>query len=236
MTSVVFGVRGLLPVSVAQSVTNLATQKSQAGEGELNADFLEDERRSVTASHKWRMVIAYEGTRYSGWQYQSSPPTVQCIVEKALTKVMKLDRKELGLVGASRTDKGVHAWGQVAHFLTPFNYTALDDVHAAVNGVLPDDIRVRELSPAVPEFHARFSVESKVYHYKIYNDAVMDPLQRNYAFHCTYRLNPAAMKEAARHFVGQHDFSAFANVSRNDRVTNPVKSIYRCEVVELVSI
>ncbi|CAM8905668.1 unnamed protein product [Rhodiola kirilowii] len=226
------GVGALLPVSVAPSTANLSANKSQAGGNELNVDFREDEGRAVT-SHKWRMVISYDGTRYSGWQYQSHPPTIQCVVEKALTKVTKLDRKELCLVGASRTDKGVHAWGQVAHFLTPFNYAALDDVHAALNGVLPDDIRVRELSPALPEFHARFSVESKIYHYKIYNDAVMDPFQRNYAFHSTYRLNPAAMKVAATHFVGMHDFSAFANVSRNDRVTNPVKRIYRYEVVEM---
>ncbi|CAM8903088.1 unnamed protein product [Rhodiola kirilowii] len=226
------GVGALLPVSVAPSTANLSANKSQAGGNELNVDFREDEGRAVT-SHKWRMVISYDGTRYSGWQYQLHPPTIQCVVEKALTKVTKLDRKELCLVGASRTDKGVHAWGQVAHFLTPFNYAALDDVHAALNGVLPDDIRVRELSPALPEFHARFSVESKIYHYKIYNDAVMDPFQRNYAFHSTYRLNPAAMKVAATHFVGTHDFSAFANVSRNDRVTNPVKRIYRYEVVEM---
>ncbi|XP_059592750.1 uncharacterized protein LOC100254503 isoform X10 [Vitis vinifera] len=173
------------------------------------------------SGYKWRLVIAYEGTRYSGWQYQQSPPTIQCIVEKALTRATKLEREDLYLVGASRTDTGVHAWGQVAHFLTPFNYDGLESIHAALNGLLPPDIRVREISPAVPEFHARFSVKSKIYHYKIYNDAVMDPFLRHYVYHSVYKLNTLAMREAAKHFTGKHDFSAFVNASHNDRSPNP---------------
>lgn len=123
---------------------------------------------------------------------------------------------------------------QVAHFVTPFNYDSLDTLHAALNGLLPSDIRVREISPAVPEFHARFSVRSKIYHYKIYNDTVMDPFQRNYAYHSAYKLNPEAMKEAAKYFIGRHDFSAFANASRNDRAPNPVKNIFSFDVIEKV--
>ncbi|CAA6668881.1 unnamed protein product [Spirodela intermedia] len=185
-----------------------------------------------TKLHKWRMVIAYDGTSFSGWQYQESPPTVQCIIEKALMCITKLDRKELCLVGASRTDTGVHAWGQVAHFVTPFVYENLENFHCAINGLLPPDIRVREISPAGPQFHARFSTESKIYHYKIYNDPIMDPFQFRYAYHSAYKLNPSSMREAARYFVGEHDFSSFANASHNDRVPNPVKEIFRFDVVE----
>lgn len=181
---------------------------------------------------KWRMVIAYDGTKFSGWQYQQSKPTIQRLVEEALTRITKLERDKLNLVGAGRTDAGVHAWGQVAHFLTPFNYESLENIHRALNGVLPPDIRVREISPAVPEFHARFSVTSKIYHYKIYNETIMDPFQRHYAYHSTYRLNADVMRDAAKHFVGKHNFSAFANASRNDRVPNPVKTIFRCDVIE----
>ncbi|KAG6731398.1 hypothetical protein I3842_01G127700 [Carya illinoinensis] len=189
---------------------------------------------TVSASgYKWRLVIAYDGTRYAGWQYQQSPPTIQCIMEKALTRATKIERKDLRLVGASRTDTGVHAWGQVAHFVTPFNYDSLDSIHAALNGLLPIDIRVREISPAVPEFHARFSAISKVYHYKIYNDAIMDPFQRLCAHHSTYKLNTALMREAASYLIGKHDFSAFVNASCNDRVPNPVKNIFRFDVIEL---
>ncbi|CAK9170133.1 unnamed protein product [Ilex paraguariensis] len=199
----------------------------------------EEEDRSYQSAkltvpdYKWRLVIAYDGTRFSGWQYQVSPPTIQCIVEEALTRVTKLERKDLHLVGASRTDAGVHAWGQVAHFVTPFNYDRLESIHAALNGLLPSDIRVRQISPAVPEFHARFSVKGKIYHYKIYNDSTMDPFQRHFAYHSIYKLNAALMREAAKHFVGKHDFSAFANTSRNDRTPNPVKNIFHFDVNEM---
>ncbi|XP_057958958.1 uncharacterized protein LOC131151659 isoform X11 [Malania oleifera] len=125
-----------------------------------------EEAKLTLPRYKWRLLIAYDGTQYSGWQYQQSPPTIQCIVESALTRATKLGRKDLSLVGASRTDAGVHAWGQVAHFVTPFNYDSLNSIHAALNGLLPSDIRVREISPAIPEFHARYSAKSKVYCYK----------------------------------------------------------------------
>lgn len=140
------------------------------------------------------------------------------------------------LFGASRTDTGVHALGQVAHFLTPFNYdyNRLEDMHAALNGLLPPDIRVKEISPALPQFHARFSFTGKIYHYNIYNDTVMDPFHRLYAYHNLSRLNICVMKEAANYFLGKHDFSAFANKQRNDRVVNPVKNIFRLDIIEKV--
>lgn len=123
---------------------------------------------------------------------------------------------------------------QVAHFVTPFNYDCLDRIHAALNGLLPPDIRVREISAAVPEFHARFSAKSKVYQYKIYNDTIMDPFHRHYAYHIAYKLNVDSMRQAAKHFIGKHDFSAFVNASRNDRVPDPVKTIFRLDVIEMV--
>ncbi|RYR31543.1 hypothetical protein Ahy_B01g056348 isoform B [Arachis hypogaea] len=74
---------------------------------------LENGVKPIQPDYKWRLILAYDGTHYAGWQYQQSPPTVQCTVEKALIKATKLERKDLRLVGASRTDTGVHAWGQV---------------------------------------------------------------------------------------------------------------------------
>ena len=123
---------------------------------------------------------------------------------------------------------------QVAHFVTPFNYDSLESIHAALNGLLPSDIRVREISPAMPEFHARFSAKRKIYHYKIYNDTIMDPFQHRYAHHSAYKLNAAVMREAASYFIGKHDFSAFVNASHNDRVRDPVKNIFRFDVIEMV--
>uniref|UniRef100_K7LZ81 tRNA pseudouridine synthase n=1 Tax=Glycine max TaxID=3847 RepID=K7LZ81_SOYBN len=121
----------------------------------------------------------------------------------------------------------------VAHFFTPFNYDNLEQLHAALNGLLPTDIRIREISPASAEFHARFSAKSKIYHYKIYNDAIMDPFQRHFAYHSVYKLNSAVMREAATYFVGKHDFSAFANASHNDRVPDPVKHVFRFDLKEM---
>nr|CAB3479085.1 unnamed protein product [Digitaria exilis] len=186
--------------------------------------------------HKWRMVIAYDGTKFKGWQYQPSPPTIQCFLEDALIRITKLDRKKLCLVGAGRTDTGVHAWGQVAHFTTPSAYDCLDDIHSAINGLLPPEIRVREISAARPEFHARTSTKSKIYHYKIYNEAIMDPFHNRYAYHSAYKLNPRAMRQAAKHFVGIHDFTSFANAAHNDRDRRPIKKITRFDVTEMGAI
>lgn len=122
----------------------------------------------------------------------------------------------------------------MAHFVTPFNYDRLDSIHAALNGLLPSDIRIREISPAAPEFHARFSAKSKIYHYKIYNSSIMDPFQRHYAYHNVYKLNSDVMREAAKHFIGKHDFSSFVNASRNDRSPDPVKNIFRFDITEMV--
>lgn len=130
----------------------------------------------------------------------------------------------------------VFVYLQVAHFVTPFNYTSLDSIHAALNGLLPEDIRVREISAAVPEFHARFSCRSKVYRYQIYSDTFMDPFQRHWAYHCAYKLNADKMREAAQHFVGKHDFSAFANATREDGAPDPLKTISRFDVIQMVQI
>jgi tRNA pseudouridine38-40 synthase len=130
----------------------------------------------------------------------------------------------------------LHIFIQVAQFTTPFNYNRLDDLHSAFNGLLPKEIRIRKISPAHPDFHARFSTTSKVYRYKIYNEPVMDPFHRLYTFHSAYRLNPEAMREAAGYFLGKHDFSSFGNApSRNDGIPNPVKEIFRFNINESVS-
>lgn len=123
---------------------------------------------------------------------------------------------------------------QVAHFTTPFNYHCLDSIHSAINGLLPHEIRVREISAARPEFHARSSTKSKIYHYKIHNEAIMDPFHNRYAYHSAYKLNPHAMREAANYFVGTHDFTSFANAARNDRERSPIKKITRFDVTEMV--
>ncbi|KAM3407957.1 hypothetical protein ACQJBY_001334 [Aegilops geniculata] len=129
-------------------------------------------------SHKWRMVIAYDGTKFKGWQYQPSPPTIQCFLEKALIRITKLDRKELCLVGAGRTDTGVHARGQVAHFTTPFAYHCLDSFHSAINGLLPPDIR--EAANHFVGVHDFSSFANAVH-----NDRVRSPIKKISRFDVT---------------------------------------------------
>lgn len=123
---------------------------------------------------------------------------------------------------------------QVAHFTTPFAYDCLDSVHSAINGLLPPEIRVREISAAHPQFHALTSTKSKIYHYKIYNEAIMNPFHNRYAYHSAYKLNPQAMREAANHFIGIHDFTSFANAAHNDRERSSIKKITRFDVTEMV--
>jgi tRNA pseudouridine38-40 synthase len=103
-----------------------------------------------------------------------------------------------------------------------------------MNGLLPPEIRVREISAARPEFHARTSTKSKVYRYKIYNEAIMDPFHDHYVYHSAYKLDPHAMQEAANYFVGTHDFTSFANAAHNDRERRPTKKITRFDVTEMV--
>ncbi|KAG0533585.1 hypothetical protein BDA96_04G205500 [Sorghum bicolor] len=122
---------------------------------------------------------------------------------------------------------------KVAHFTTPFSYCCLNSIHSAMNGLLPPEIRVREISAARPEFHARTSTKSKVYRYKIYNEAIMDPFHNRYAYHSAYKLNPHAMQEAANYFVGTHDFTSFANAAHNDRERRSTKKITRFDVTEM---
>ncbi|KAG0533590.1 hypothetical protein BDA96_04G205500 [Sorghum bicolor] len=213
-----------------------SSQQQLADGGQLSLAVPEaDEGDTVLPEnvHKWRMVIAYDGTKFKGWQYQPSIPTIQYFLEDALICITKLDRKKLCLVGAGRTDTGVHAWGQVAHFTTPFSYCCLNSIHSAMNGLLPPEIRVREISAARPEFHARTSTKSKVYRYKIYNEAIMDPFHNRYAYHSAYKLNPHAMQEAANYFVGTHDFTSFANAAHNDRERRSTKKITRFDVTEM---
>ncbi|XP_024358741.1 uncharacterized protein [Physcomitrium patens] len=162
---------------------------------------------------KWRLVISYDGTQYSGWQIQKNYVSIQEKVEDALSKFTRLPRDELKLVGAGRTDAGVHAWGQVAHFTTPTCFCDLEPLHTSLNGILPPDIRILEVSSVQPDFHARYSACRKTYQYKAYVSPVMDPFQHAYAYHIKNSVNIAAMEEAASYFVGTHNFSAFANHS-----------------------
>ncbi|KAG0600707.1 hypothetical protein M758_11G054800 [Ceratodon purpureus] len=180
---------------------------------------------------KGRLVVSYNGTKYSGWQVQPNSVTIQQKVEDGLATYTRVSRDKLKLVGAGRTDSGVHAWGQVAHFTTPICFDDLEQLHTSLNGILPPDIRIREVSSVQPEFHARYSACRKTYQYRAYVSPVLDPFQYGCVYHIRNPVDVAAMREAASHFVGLHNFSAFANHSTDSAFRGDFREILRFSVL-----
>jgi tRNA pseudouridine38-40 synthase len=176
---------------------------------------------------KFKLVIAYDGTRYAGWQMQKTGLGVQQKVEEALARLFPGVKR---LHSSSRTDTGVHALGMVAHveipraeFKMPTRKLAL-----ALNAWLPQDIRVMAAGRCPVDFHARFDAAGKQYRYFIWNHPSMNPLLRPQAWHVARPLEVPAMRQAARLFLGTHDFKSFA-ANRNYEVATTVRTLTRCE-------
>jgi tRNA pseudouridine38-40 synthase len=177
---------------------------------------------------KFRLVIAYDGTNYEGWQVQKTGLGVQQRVEEA---VLKLFPGAGRVQGSSRTDTGVHALGMVAHVEIPVAQFKMEDrkLALALNAFLPEDIRVLTATRARKDFHARFHARGKQYRYTIWNFRVMNPLLRTQAWHVPLTLDVAAMRRAARVFVGKHDFKSFA-ANRGYEMESTVRTVTRCEL------
>ena len=181
--------------------------------------------RRDTRSARYRLVIGYDGTRYGGWQIQPNAPTVQAELEACLAG---LAGHPVKVHGSGRTDQGVHARAQQAHFdaILPMPPAALV---RALNSRLPADIRVRRAVVATPDFHARKSAIGKQYRYFIRNAAVMPPCRRLYETHVARPLDAARMRAAAERLAGRHDFSAFsANPDRE--LDSTVRDLFGLEV------
>jgi tRNA pseudouridine38-40 synthase len=152
-----------------------------------------------------RLVVEYDGTTLSGWQRQDNAPTVQQHLEEALAQLLT---HEVSVLGASRTDAGVHARGQVASFRTD-RTIPLHGIRRGVNTFLPDCIAVRDAAEVPDDFHPRFSATGKHYRYTILARADRSPRWRDRAWHHPDALSIPQMIEGARALVGEHDFSAF---------------------------
>ena len=152
-----------------------------------------------------RLVVEYDGTGLAGWQRQANGPSVQQHLEEALAQLLQ---HEAPVVGASRTDAGVHARGQIATFRTE-RPIPLHGIRRGLNSLLPDQIAVRAADEVPEDFHPRFSATGKHYRYTILARADRSPRWRDRAWHHPEPLHLAAMQEAARALVGEHDFSAF---------------------------
>lgn len=168
---------------------------------------------------RFLIKFSYDGTDYSGYQYQKGLPSIQEELEKALTKVN--NNEKTNAVATGRTDKGVHALCQYAHANINVDITE-DKLKRALNSNLPADIHVIEAKIVPDNFHARYNVKSKEYKYYI-NIGEYNPLERNYVFQYNHYLNVAAMKEAIKVFIGTHDFRAF--VTENKEKENCIRTI-----------
>lgn len=155
-----------------------------------------------------RLTLAYDGTNYVGWQRQENGLSVQQVVEEALQTFCQPGKAPVTVMGASRTDSGVHASGQVASARVPFA-TPPRAVQRGLNIRLPDDVRVLEVVDALPTFHARFDATGKRYRYRVHLGPVLSPFIRAYAWHLPYPSDIDRMRQAARCLVGRHDFASF---------------------------
>lgn len=175
-------------------------------------------REAASEAPKIKAIVEYDGTRYAGFQEQPHQPTIQGEMERALAEVTQRKTK---IVGAGRTDAGVHARGQVVHFLTGWK-RSLRELHRAFNALLPHDIAVREMTLAAPDFHARFTAVSREYRYTILNQKVRSPLQERYTYHYAQPLDVQAMGKALTYLIGTHDFASFGQPTRGDNTTREV--------------
>ncbi|MGC9348581.1 MAG: tRNA pseudouridine(38-40) synthase TruA [Anaerolineae bacterium] len=173
-----------------------------------------------------KAVIAYDGTGYSGFQIQKNAPTVQAEVEQVLAQ---LTGEPIRILGAGRTDAGVHAEGQVVAFDTSWRHPP-SDLQRGMNALLSDQIAVFELSRVEPDFHPRFDAVRRWYRYTIYQSAVSHPMFTRYSLRVGRSLEIDAMSEATRSLIGRHDFLAFGSPPQGDNsVRNVVRAIWTSE-------
>ncbi|WP_413376855.1 tRNA pseudouridine(38-40) synthase TruA [Alkalihalobacillus sp. 1P02AB] len=169
--------------------------------------------------------VAYEGTYFAGYQVQPGKRTIQGEIEANLKKIHK--GEELRIHSSGRTDSTVHATGQVFHFETSLEIP-VSRWAKALNALLPNDIRIIEAVAVSEDFHARYSAISKQYRYRLLPTKEGDLFRRNHCYHFKETLDIEAIKEAAQHIVGRHDFSAFC--AANTSVVDKIRTVTRLEL------
>jgi len=173
-----------------------------------------------------KLVIAYDGAPFVGWQSQEGGRTVQDLLEASMKKITG---ERVVVHGSGRTDSGVHALGQVAHADLPDGSLQPADWLRALNATLPPAIRVLRASRAKPDFHARFDAKGKVYRYVIRTAPVLPPHEAGRVWHLPQELDLVRMHEAAEIFVGRHDFAPFS-VNRRTAVRDTCRNISRLDI------
>ena len=175
------------------------------------------------AIHNIKLTIEYDGKNYRGWQVQPEGPTVQGVIEEQLKR---LTGETTRLMGSGRTDAGVHAMGQVAHFKTQ-SVMDVTTIQRALNSLLPSDIVIQRVEEVDQDFHARRNCRSKVYEYRILNRSLRSVFHREHAWHIPQKLDFEEMKKATQTLIGEHDFSSFRSVGSPTRTA--VRKVIRAE-------
>lgn len=176
----------------------------------------------------FKLTIAYDGTLYHGWQVQPNGVSIQELIEKALYTIT---HETIRVIGAGRTDAGVHALGQVAHFSTSKVITPYR-LQGSLNGLLPKDIRILQVEEVDDAFHAQYDATSKIYRYHLYLEHVLNPFRKNHVWHFTYPFDLAKLKEAASYFVGTHDFTSFANEAHTGVAAHDaIRTMQRVDII-----
>ena len=174
-----------------------------------------------------RLLIQYEGTRYQGWQKQTSTDnTIQGKLETLLTRMCG---EQIQIQASGRTDAGVHALGQVANFHTD-SQMSVEEMLSYINQYLPEDIAVVEIAEAAPRFHSRLNATRKYYRYRIINNDIPNIFWRRYAWEMSESLDLEAMRRAAELLCGEHDFKSFTSAKKGKKST--VRRIDSIEITE----
>lgn len=179
-----------------------------------------------SSSRRLKLIVAYDGAGFSGWQSQARGDTIQDRIEAAFAQVLG---EKLRVHGAGRTDAGVHALGQCAHVDLPPTRLTPPVLAAAVNASLPPQIRLLRCRFVPPAFHARFLSRGKVYRYRLATTPVLSPFELGRAWHVSGALDDLSLRACAKLFVGRHDFSGFA-ANRGHPVTSTIRTMNKVRV------
>lgn len=173
-----------------------------------------------------RLVVAYDGTNYHGWQIQKNGITIESELNRCLSELLK---EPIEVIGASRTDSGVHALGNIAVFDTT-NRMPAEKISYALNQRLPEDIRIQKSEEVASDWHPRHCESRKTYEYRIYRSEFPMPVKRLYSLFSYHKLDVEQMRKAAQYLVGEHDFKSFCQTGA--QVESTVRTIYSVEVEE----
>lgn len=175
---------------------------------------------------RYLILIEYRGSRYGGWQRQLNALTVQEVLEEKISIFLK---EKISLTASGRTDAGVHALGQAAHFDTESAFES-DRFLKSVNSMLPDDIAVLSIREVPADFHARYTAKRKTYEYKLYVSPFIKPLKNGFAARVSPPVNVELMRYVADFLIGEHDFTAFSSAGGSAK--SGVRTIYSLDIEE----